>query len=87
MAAKKTASKKKAPSSGSDPKSKRIVAKKMETTMGEFKRHELESGRSGKKVRNPKQALAIALSEARHEGAKIPPSPNQQTKSRSKKKS
>jgi len=72
MATKKTTAKKKAPSSGSDPKSKRIVAKKMEATMGEFKRHELESGRSGKKVTNPKQALAIALSEARHAGAKIP---------------
>ena len=76
MATKKTASRKKAPSSGSDPKSKSIVAKKMEAAMGEFKRHELESGRSGKKVTNPKQAVAIALSEARHEGAKIPPSPN-----------
>jgi len=71
-----TTKKKKEPSSGSDAKSKRIVAKKMEATMGEFKRHELTSGRSGKKVSSPRQAKAIALSEARREGAKIPPSPN-----------
>lgn len=76
MATKKATSKKKASSSGSDPKSKRIVAKKMESAMGEFKRHELKSGRSGKSVSNPKQAKAIALSEARKEGAKIPPAPS-----------
>jgi hypothetical protein len=81
MATKKTAGKKKAPSSGSDPKSKRIVAKKMEATMGEFKHHTLESGRTGRKVTNPKQALAIALSEARRDGADIPPDPNQPRKS------
>lgn len=70
------ATNKKAPSSGSDPKSKRIVARKMEETMAEFKHHELKSGGSGETVTNPKQAKAIALSEARREGAKIPPSPN-----------
>src|SRR6201995_86032 len=62
-------------SSGSDPKSKRIVKNKMGTVMHEFKHHELESGRSGKHVKNPKQAIAIGLSEARRSGAKIPPSP------------
>jgi hypothetical protein len=31
----------------------------------------LKSGRSGKKVTNPKQAIAIALSEARKKGAKV----------------
>ncbi|MFL6352741.1 MAG: DUF6496 domain-containing protein [Bryobacteraceae bacterium] len=67
---KKTASKRS--SSGSDPKSKRVVRKKMQKTMHEFKHHELESGRSGKKVKNPKQAIAIGLSEARRSGAKIP---------------
>jgi hypothetical protein len=40
--------------------------------MREFKHHELRSGRSGKKVTNPKQAIAIGLSEAREAGAKIP---------------
>ena len=33
--------------------------------MDEFKHHKLESGRTGKKVKNPKQAIAIGLSEAR----------------------
>lgn len=32
----------------------------------------LKSGRSGKKVSNPKQAVAIGLSKARKEGAKVP---------------
>jgi hypothetical protein len=43
--------------------------------MHEFKHHELESGNSGRKVRNPKQAIAIGLSEARRAGANIPPAP------------
>ena len=74
MPAKRSDAKK--PSSGSDPKSKSIVKSKMENAMHEFKHKELESGRSGKKVRNPKQAIAIGLSEARRAGAKIPPSPS-----------
>jgi len=32
----------------------------------------LKSGRSNKKVTNPKQAIAIGLSEARKKGAKVP---------------
>ncbi len=32
----------------------------------------LKSGRSGKKVTNPKQAIAIGLSKARKEGKKVP---------------
>jgi hypothetical protein len=40
--------------------------------MHEFKRGKLKSGRSGKKVTNPKQAIAIGLSEARRSGAKVP---------------
>ena len=40
--------------------------------MHEMKRGELTSGRSGKKVRDPKQAIAIGLSEARRDGAKVP---------------
>ncbi len=84
MAAKKSQGKRS--SSGSDPKSKRIVHNKMQDTMHEFKHHELESGRSGKKVKNPKQAIAIGLSEARRSGADIPPSPNKK-KSTAKKSS
>jgi len=86
MASKKKSSGKKS-SSGSNPKSKRIVKGKMAKTMHEFKHHELSSGRSGKKVKNPKQAIAIGLSEARLSGADIPPSPNAKKKSASKKKS
>ena len=66
---------KKAPSSGSDPKSKSIVKKKMAEVMDEFKHKQLTSGSTGEKVRNPKQAIAIGLSEARKAGAKIPPAP------------
>jgi hypothetical protein len=40
--------------------------------MHEMKRGTLKSGRSGKKVSNPKQAVAIGLSKARKEGAKVP---------------
>jgi hypothetical protein len=36
----------------------------------------LKSGGSGKKVTNPRQAIAIALSEARKKGARVPPNPN-----------
>jgi hypothetical protein len=32
----------------------------------------LKSGRSGRKVRSRKQAIAIGLSEARKRGAKVP---------------
>ena len=46
---------------------------KIETVMHEFKEHALHSGsKKGPKVKNRKQAIAIAMSEARKEGAKIP---------------
>jgi hypothetical protein len=44
---------------------------KVKKSMHEMKRGKLRSG-SGKKVKNPKQAIAIGLSEARREGAKVP---------------
>lgn len=77
---------KKKTSSGSGPKSKRTVKNKMGKVMHEYKHHELKSGRSGKSVRNRKQAIAIGLSEARRAGADIPASPSKK-KSASKKKS
>lgn len=46
--------------------------RKIATVMEEFKHHTLHSGKSEKAVTNPKQALAIALSESRKAGAKIP---------------
>jgi len=45
---------------------------KVEKAMHEMKEGKLKSGRSGKKVTNPKQAVAIGLSEARKSGAKAP---------------
>lgn len=52
------------------------VGKRVEREMHEMHEGTLTSGRSGKKVTNPKQAIAIALSEKRREGAKVPPNPN-----------
>jgi hypothetical protein len=46
--------------------------KKVERAMHERKRGTLKSGGSGKKVTSRKQAIAIGLSEARREGAKVP---------------
>lgn len=45
---------------------------KVKRAMEEMKEGKLKSGRSGKKVTNPKQAVAIGLSEAREEGDKVP---------------
>ncbi len=39
--------------------------KKVGTVMSEFKKGKLHSGGSGKLVKNPKQAIAIAMSEAK----------------------
>ena len=39
--------------------------KKVKKVMGEFKEGTLHSGKKGPVVKNPKQAIAIALSEAR----------------------
>jgi hypothetical protein len=44
----------------------------VEKAMHKFKRGELRSGRSGKKVTDRDQAIAIGLSEAREKGAKAP---------------
>jgi hypothetical protein len=45
---------------------------KVERAMKEKNEGTLKSGRSGKKVTSRKQAIAIGLSEARKEGAKVP---------------
>lgn len=49
------------------------AAEKVERAMHERKRGTLRSGRSGKRVTNRKQAIAIGLSEAREAGGKVPP--------------
>ena len=40
--------------------------------MHEFKEGTLKSGKSGKTVSDPKQAIAIGLSKARKKGGKVP---------------
>lgn len=45
----------------------------VKAAMDEMKEGKLKSGTSGKKVVNPKQAIAIGLSEARAKGDKVPP--------------
>jgi len=45
---------------------------KVHKVMREFKRGKLHSGRSGKRVRSRKQAVAIGLRQARREGMKVP---------------
>jgi Family of unknown function (DUF6496) len=45
---------------------------KVRRAMRERKRGKLKSGRSGKRVRSRKQAIAIGLSETRRAGGKVP---------------
>ena len=80
-AAKKTA--KKATKSAGKKASKKStrkydpsVGKDVEREMKAMEQGKLKSGRSGKAVTSRKQAIAIALSEARKEGKKVPPNPN-----------
>ncbi len=53
-------------------KRKTKTQKKVKKVMHEYKRGKLKSGKSGKKVKSRKQAIAIGLSEARRSGAKVP---------------
>jgi hypothetical protein len=46
--------------------------RKVKKVMEERKSGTLRSGRSGKKVKSRKQAIAIGLSEARRAGKKVP---------------
>lgn len=48
------------------------ASQKVKRAMHERKAGTLRSGRSGKKVKSRKQAIAIGLSEARQAGAKVP---------------
>jgi hypothetical protein len=49
------------------------AGKSVETEMKAMKKGKLKSGRSGVKVTNPRQAIAIGLSKARKAGMKVPP--------------
>lgn len=48
------------------------VAKTVKRVMKKRKKGTLKSGRSGRTVKSRKQAIAIALSEARQEGKRVP---------------
>ena len=43
--------------------------------MKKFKKGKLKSGKSAKRMRSRKQAIAIGLSESRKKGAKVPSPP------------
>jgi Family of unknown function (DUF6496) len=58
---------------------------KVKRAMHERKQGTLRSGRSGRKVKSRKQAIAIGLSEARRSGAKVPPRKSNKKSSRKKK--
>ena len=56
---------------------------KVHKVMGEFKRGTLHSGsESGPRVTNRKQAVAIAMSEARKSGEEVGPEPAKRRKTR-----
>lgn len=56
------------------PKYSKATQDVVENDMHRFKKGTLKSGKGGKggTVKNPKQAIAIALSEAREKGMKVP---------------
>jgi hypothetical protein len=62
------------------------TSKKVERAMHERKEGTLKSGRSGKKVKSRKQAIAIGLSEARRAGKKVPKKKTGGKKKKSRKK-
>jgi hypothetical protein len=51
----------------------KTAQKKVKKSIHEMKQGKLTSGRSGKKVKSRKQAIAIGLSQARKAGGKVPP--------------
>jgi hypothetical protein len=63
------------------------ASKKVERAMHKRKKGTLKSGRSGKKVKSRKQAIAIGLSEARSEGKKVPKKKRKKGGRKKKKKS
>lgn len=58
----------------------------VERVMKKRKAGTLKSGRSGRKVTSRKQAVAIGLSEARAEGAKVPKKASKKKKAAKKSK-
>ncbi len=72
--AKKPAAKKSSPKKTSARKYSPAASASVEREMKAMHEGKLKSG-SGQKVTNPKQAIAIGLSEARRAGKKVPPPP------------
>ena len=64
----------------------RKASAKVERAMKERKAGTLKSGRSGRKVKSRKQAIAIGLSEARAEGKKVPKKATKKRKKAKKRK-
>jgi hypothetical protein len=62
------------------------ASRKVERAMHEMHEGKLRSGKSGKKVKSRKQAIAIGLSEARAEGKKVPKAPNRKKTAKKKAK-
>jgi hypothetical protein len=54
--------------------------------MHKRKRGKLKSGRSGRRVKSRKQAIAIGLSEARRKGGKVPSKKSSRKRSRRRKR-
>ncbi len=74
VSAKKSPAKKTASKKSSGRKYGPAASASVEREMKAMKQGKLRSS-SGDKVTNPKQAIAIGLSEARKAGAKMPPEP------------
>ena len=64
----------------------KAASRKVKRAMHKRKQGTLRSGRSGKRVKSRKQAIAIGLSEARKRGAKVPRKRSKSKKRRSKKR-
>ena len=63
------------------------ASEKVAKAMHERKRGTVRSGRSGRRVKSRKQAIAIGLSQARRAGGKVPANPNRRRTSSRRKKS
>lgn len=64
----------------------KAASKKVARAVRKTKKGTLKSGRSGKKVKSRKQAIAIGLSEARKAGKKVPKKAKKTAKKTSSKK-
>lgn len=62
----------------------KAATKKVARALHKRKKGTLTSGRSGKKVKSRKQAIAIGLSEARKEGKKVPAKKSAKTSRKTK---